>query len=1099
MVIPNTIKSIHIDHDWYAVFSYCKALTTITFEEGSELTEIGTGAFKGCSSLDNVTLPDSVTTIGTSAFEDCSGESEAGEITGISSMTFSESVTEIGNYAFKGCKNLGTATYKADPISIGEGAFANTKLSGFDLTKISTIGKYAFEGCKFTSVSFPEGTTEIVEGMFKNNSLLTEISYPDTVTKIKYEAFMGCTKLECINKSESEKINFRSVTSLDASFDGCTALKGTIDLSRMTELGARIFNSCGITEVIWPSDITTVGSYSFSGCRNLEKINLSGVTSIEGFAFLCCEKLDNVDLSNVTVIGIRAFHECKSLTEIDISKVGEMGSRVFVGCMGLKKISIGYFWESGKYSPFEGFTFYTDITRSEEVSWIDGKTFTGENMVMVQTQTLTLHYPDEEPTVEYYQCGTELAEPKDPEPKDRFLYWVRDGSEFDFNGATMPVGRNIDLYPGMKATVTYKDDDGTAYYTAEAVTYTSFSLPDEGGKIKRCGHSLVGWRVGDEEDVYGIKALYTVHSDTDVTAVWSADVDLVIFIADGNELAGDTCVRLVDGKAKLETWAEPPEVEGKYYSFLGWCYEDVEGNKIYYAYEMTIEASGTVRLTPYIVDYEVVYDNLTGIYYIYGGGEGDILYQSAEVGKKIMLPTSDDASLDGYVLAGWQLNGEDVEAPYVVPPLEEGEWEIELTAVWEPVKTATFKDADGSVVKVIDAFTGKTIALYDGEDMLEQESDLIGWKIGDSETVYGLGTSYCIDSDVVFTAARAGTADAVVYIAAGGQLIGDTYTPFEDGMAVLNTSVEKDGYMFLGWLITGSCGASVAYANGMHIEDSGIVRVKAYLVPDGTKVHKITYDFGIGTGSVTYQEALEGRPVALPTSRDAQSDEGSFVGWKLPSGESITGRYCMGAEDITLTAVWQVSQYTISFDSNGGSEVAPITQDYGSVVIKPEDPTKTGYTFSYWEKDGQQYTFGTMPAENIELRAVWQINQYTIAFDSDGGSEVAPITQDYGSVVIKPEDPTKTGYTFSYWEKDGQQYTFGTMPAENIELRAVWKSNASPSWWDDEDDSSPAVLPDASASSSSSGLSEKTIATVIAVAVGALLMSILAVVEFRRR
>ncbi len=770
---------------------------------------------------------------------------------------------------------------------------------------------------------------------------------------------------------------------------------------------------------------------NYDSCTDLEKINLSGVTSIGKYAFCSCKNLENVDLSNVTEIGAWAFNGCESLTEIDISNVG-IDNRAFQGCIGLEKISIEDCWQTGNTDPFIGFTFYTDITRSAKTSWYGEKTFTGENMVMVQTQTLTLHYPDEEPTVEYYQCGTELAEPKDPEPKDRFLYWVRDGSEFDFNGATMPVGRNIDLYPGMKATVTYKDDDGTAYYTAEAVTYTSFSLPDEGGKIKKCGHSLVGWRVGDEEDVYGIKALCTVHSDTDVTAVWSADVDLVIFIADGNELVGDTCVRLVDGKAKLETWAEPPEVEGKYYSFLGWCYEDVEGNKIYYAYGMTIEASGTVRLTPYIVDEEEVYDNLTGIYYNYGEGGGDIWYQSAEVGKKIMLPTSDDASLDGYVLAGWQLNGEAVEAPYVVPPLEEGEWEIELTAVWEPVKTATFKDTDGSVVKVIDAFTGKTIALYDGESMLEQGSDLIGWKIDGSETVYGLGTSYCIDSDVVFTAARAGTADAVVYIAAGGQLIGDTYTPFEDGMAVLNTSVEKDGYMFLGWLITGSCGASVAYANGMHIEDSGIVRVKAYLVPDGTKVHKITYDFGIGTGSVTYQEALEGRPVALPTSRDAQSDEGSFVGWKLPSGESITGRYCMGAEDITLTAVWQVSQYTISFDS-------------------------------------------------------------------DGGSEVAPITQDYGSVVIKPEDPTKTGYTFSYWEKDGQQYTFGTMPAENIELRAVWKSNASPSWWDDEDDPSPAVLPDASVSSSSSGLSEKTIATVIAVAVGALLMSILAVVEFRRK
>ncbi len=271
LVIPNTIESIQLfDNEVYAVFARCIALNTITFEEGSKLTEIGKTAFIRCSSLVDMTLPDSVTTIGESAFQDCSSKSETGEITGISSISFPRSVTRIGDYAFKGCKNLETATYEADQISIGIGAFTDTKLSAFDLTRISTIGKDAFDGCKFTSVSFPEGTTEIVEGMFKNNSLLTNISYPDTVEKIGTKAFENCTKLECINNSESKKINFRSVTSLKgSSFYKCTALKGTIDLSRMTELEDRIFEYCGITEVIWPSNVTSVSKFIFNS-RNFK-------------------------------------------------------------------------------------------------------------------------------------------------------------------------------------------------------------------------------------------------------------------------------------------------------------------------------------------------------------------------------------------------------------------------------------------------------------------------------------------------------------------------------------------------------------------------------------------------------------------------------------------------------------------------------------------------------------------------------------------------------------------------------------------------------------------------------------------------------------
>ena len=96
-----------------------------------------------------------------------------------------------------------------------------------------------------------------------------------------------------------------------------------------------------------------------------------------------------------------------------------------------------------------------------------------------------------------------------------------------------------------------------------------------------------------------------------------------------------------------------------------------------------------------------------------------------------------------------------------------------------------------------------------------------------------------------------------------------------------------------------------------------------------------------------------------------------------------------------------------------------------------------------WWKDekGNYYKPGdTVPAENITITAQWKINQYTITFDTAGGSEVAPITQDYGTAITAPANPTREGYTFMGWDKEIPQ----TMPAENITITAQWKDTEKP-------------------------------------------------------
>ena len=163
------------------------------------------------------------------------------------------------------------------------------------------------------------------------------------------------------------------------------------------------------------------------------------------------------------------------------------------------------------------------------------------------------------------------------------------------------------------------------------------------------------------------------------------------------------------------------------------------------------------------------------------------------------------------------------------------------------------------------------------------------------------------------------------------------------------------------------------------------------------------------------------------------------VGWSTVDG----GEKVYGFEDVytqnealTLYPVWNANQYTITFDTNGGSEIAPITQDYGTEITAPDNPTRKGYTFKGWDKEIPE----TMPAENITVKAQWEINQYTIAFDTNGGSEIAPITQDYGTEITAPDNPTRKGYTFKGWDKEIPE----TMPAENITITARWKDTEKP-------------------------------------------------------
>jgi len=207
------------------------------------------------------------------------------------------------------------------------------------------------------------------------------------------------------------------------------------------------------------------------------------------------------------------------------------------------------------------------------------------------------------------------------------------------------------------------------------------------------------------------------------------------------------------------------------------------------------------------------------------------------------------------------------------------------------------------------------------------------------------------------------------------------------------------------------------------------------------KVHEVKYTDDTTTIEYIQDSAL----ISVPSkSKIGYTFNGWFTDIALTQSYNVSTPV---VQSLQLYAKWTINQYTITFNSAGGSAVSPITQNYNTLVIAPANPTREGYSFSGWS----QAVPSNMPAANITLTAQWTINQYTITFDSNGGSEVASKTQDFGSSVTAPAEPTLEGYTFSGWYYDNNTFanivTFPvSMPVDGDVYYAKWVEASSTSY-----------------------------------------------------
>ena len=264
------------------------------------------------------------------------------------------------------------------------------------------------------------------------------------------------------------------------------------------------------------------------------------------------------------------------------------------------------------------------------------------------------------------------------------------------------------------------------------------------------------------------------------------------------------------------------------------------------------------------------------------------------------------------------------------------------------------------------------------------------------------------DYEVIYLPGTYGTGSAVTDM-----------KPHNNILTLRGALFTRAGYTQVGWS-TVDGGEKVYGFEDVYTQNEALTLYPVW----NTNKYTITFDTNGGSeiAPITQDYGTEITAPANPTRKGY-----TFKGWDKAIPET------MPAENITVKAQWEINQYTITFDTNGGSEIAPITQDYGTKITAPDKPTRKGYTFKGWDKEIPE----TMPAENMTVKAQWEINQYTIAFDINGGSEIAPITQDYGTEITAPDNPTRKGYTFKGWDKEIPK----TMPAENITVKAQWKIN----------------------------------------------------------
>ncbi|MBR5030706.1 MAG: leucine-rich repeat protein [Muribaculaceae bacterium] len=341
---------------------------TVTYDGITySVTAINNSAFRDCSGLTSVNIPNSVITIDGGAFDGCSG---------LTSITIPNSVTSIGDYAFSICSGLTSIIVENDNpyydsrnncnaiietatntlvtgcmntvipnsvTSIGQWAFSHSiGLTSLEIPlSVTTIGNAAFYGCSgLTSVTIPNSVTYIGSSAFGDCTSLANITIPNSVTSIGSDAFYRTPWYN----NQPDGLVYAGLVAYQykgtmSSGTGITLRDGTIGIADWA-----FYNCSGLISIDIPNSVTSIGWGAFFYCTGLVGITIpNSVTSIGNFTFAECSELTSIDIPNsVTSIGDNAFCDCYSLSSVTIpNSVTSIGNYAFQSCSSLISINFG--------------------------------------------------------------------------------------------------------------------------------------------------------------------------------------------------------------------------------------------------------------------------------------------------------------------------------------------------------------------------------------------------------------------------------------------------------------------------------------------------------------------------------------------------------------------------------------------------------------------------------------------------------------------------------------------------------------------------------------------------------------------------------------
>lgn len=328
VTIPQSVKTIGI-----CAFALCPLLKSANIPAG--LDTLGENCFQECTKLETVQFPEKLTgglnSIGEYTFLKC---------TSLKSVQLPKGITAVGNGAFSTCSSLQSVELPEGLLSLGGGVLGECPaLETLNIPdSCKTIGEQAFYGCKLLkTVHLPVHLEEISSALFYRCVSLKEINIPESVQKIGDHAFVECKMLNGVTlPAKLDAIG-------DFAFINCVKLNVAAIPNQLRSIGKDAFANTALTKVTLPASVVKIGEEAFAMCRSLESAVMpEGITEVPRACFLFCERLKTVQLSkNTTVVGAYAFAECSSMERVNLpATIESIGESAFVNCRVLESVAL---------------------------------------------------------------------------------------------------------------------------------------------------------------------------------------------------------------------------------------------------------------------------------------------------------------------------------------------------------------------------------------------------------------------------------------------------------------------------------------------------------------------------------------------------------------------------------------------------------------------------------------------------------------------------------------------------------------------------------------------------------------------------------------